>query len=691
MNDHHILLSILVLGILAASVQAISPPPPPGCSSFTVVASNNTPVVTPDSGVVSSQIEVSGIRGFVWDLDVFTTISHARPTDLDIALTSPFGTVTTLTTDNGGGFDHVFNGTLWDEQANPGGQVPYATAFNNGLVTDHEYMSNIVAASLAPEEGFFIVNLLSLFIGTPDGTWTLTISDDTAGESGTLHNWEMRFTVLPRTPEINMPLNASNSTSQVIQAAGTPTITSGISVPSLGQGRILSVSVDLDVDHTGCGDLDITLQSPAGTVVTLTTDNGVAFDNVFSNVSFGDNNNGGGSVPYVTNSGLVTDHPYVNFSAGQLVPEEPLAAFKGEGTGGTWILTIHDDTNGEGGMLNSWGLEFLTVGYTDADGDGLADDCDNCPQIVNPAQEDADGDRVGNACDPLPDAVDHDAFGYRFVDSSSPHGPPFQWVEIASTGVEDFFPGAASGPSAIGFQFPFYGVMYSKAWMAEDGWLFLGDLGPQTSLDSIIDCPLPSKQGDGSIVAAYWAQLSESAYSPNGRAFHQAFPPGQCPYGGYPGACFVAEWKGLYNGFPATTADDTSFEAILFDNGDILVQIQDASNLFGSNAAIGIESENELAGLSYACHGSRAIADGTAILFFLDGTDQDGVPTRFDNCPTTANTDQLDSNGDGVGDACTPAAPPPAQPTPGCCGASAPTLLMTLVPILLVTRARRRK
>jgi bacillopeptidase F len=35
-------------------------------------------------------------------------------------------------------------------------------------------------------------------------------------------------------------------------------------------------------------------------------------------------------------------------------------------------------------------------------------------------------------------------------------------------------------------------------------------------------------------------------------------------------------------------------------------------------------------------------------------TDQDGVADSVDNCPTTANSDQLDTDGDGIGDACDP-------------------------------------
>jgi hypothetical protein len=40
----------------------------------------------------------------------------------------------------------------------------------------------------------------------------------------------------------------------------------------------------------------------------------------------------------------------------------------------------------------------------DSDGDGIADDADNCWQLANPRQEDADWDSVGDACDNCPSA-----------------------------------------------------------------------------------------------------------------------------------------------------------------------------------------------------------------------------------------------------------------------------------------------
>jgi hypothetical protein len=39
---------------------------------------------------------------------------------------------------------------------------------------------------------------------------------------------------------------------------------------------------------------------------------------------------------------------------------------------------------------------------TDGDGDGVADDLDNCPSICNPQQLDADHDGIGDVCDTTP-------------------------------------------------------------------------------------------------------------------------------------------------------------------------------------------------------------------------------------------------------------------------------------------------
>ena len=57
---------------------------------------------------------------YLYHVDLQTFITHTFPADLDITI-SHGGTTVTLTTDNGGGNDNVFNGTVWDDAADPDG------------------------------------------------------------------------------------------------------------------------------------------------------------------------------------------------------------------------------------------------------------------------------------------------------------------------------------------------------------------------------------------------------------------------------------------------------------------------------------------------------------------------------------------------------------------------------------------
>jgi len=322
-------------------------------SFVTQVFTSNNLVVIPDVvSVVSDSLFVSGLDNVLIDLNLQTFIQHTYCSDLDITLQSPTGKIVTVTSDNGANLENVFNGTVWDDQANPGGQVPYST--NSGLVTDHNYTNLVTATPLAPEESF------ALFAGdNPNGWWYLTISDDQNEDGGILTSWSLEITTIPSLPLITFT-DFSFNTGLII-----PTTVSTDSV-LLEVNGLSEYLVDLNVTtwlrHSYNADLDITLKSPQGTIVTLTSDNGSDKDDVFNGTLWDDQADPGGQLPYQNNDYLVTDRVYEDFvTATPLVPEEPFEAFLGENPNGTWVLKISDDTGGDAGVLDSVQLHFATT------------------------------------------------------------------------------------------------------------------------------------------------------------------------------------------------------------------------------------------------------------------------------------------------------------------------------------------
>jgi subtilisin-like proprotein convertase family protein len=336
--------------------QGQGTPIPPNCAAgATGTGTNATPLPIPDSGgaTVSSAITIMGAGPYLWDLNMVTNITHTFPGDLDFTLTSPAGTIVTVSSDNASTNDNVFAGTTWDDDASPGGQVPYTTTA--GVVGDHPYAVGVVATPLAPEEAF------AAFIGEdPNGTWTLTLDDDAGGDTGTLNSWSLSIVTLAAPPMNAAPIMGANNTPLPIPDSGGATVSSTITI--MGAATFLcDVNMMTNITHTFPGDLDMTLTSPAGTIVSFSTDNASTNDNVFAGTTWDDDADPDGQVPYVTNAGLANDHNYaVGVVATPLAPEEPFSAFIGEDPNGVWTLTLDDDAGGDTGTLNSWSLSIVT-------------------------------------------------------------------------------------------------------------------------------------------------------------------------------------------------------------------------------------------------------------------------------------------------------------------------------------------
>jgi hypothetical protein len=100
-------------------------------------------------------------------------------------------------------------------------------------------------------------------------------------------------------------------------------------------GVITDVDVFTRITALFSGNLEVTLTSPAGTTVTLTSGNGGLLQDVFGGTLWDDQAGVGGP------SRAVTDAQFTDGQASSpLVPEQALAAFRGELPNGTWTLGV---------------------------------------------------------------------------------------------------------------------------------------------------------------------------------------------------------------------------------------------------------------------------------------------------------------------------------------------------------------
>ncbi len=131
--------------------------------------SNNIPTSILDTATVTSAITVSGITRPITDVNVRVRITHTFDSDLDVFLIAPDGTRVELFTDVGGGGAN-FTDTVLDDEA--------ATSITSG--------SAPFTGSFRPEGSLAALDGMGA-----NGTWTLEITDDLGGDTGTLNNWQL--------------------------------------------------------------------------------------------------------------------------------------------------------------------------------------------------------------------------------------------------------------------------------------------------------------------------------------------------------------------------------------------------------------------------------------------------------------------------------------------------------------------
>ena len=346
----------VAMPFIASSVATgVVPPPQFNCvqspaTSFSnpadiAILDRSDPMTAPVP--VTSTIAVSGLIGKIYDVDVLTRILHSAPVDLDITLTAPNGKIIELSIGNGGTASNAFNGTTWDDDADPDGASTATT--NDGLVTDHNYVAGVVASALVPQEA------LAAFVGDdPNGVWTLSVADTVPTDVGVVDEWSLTIATDASSP-VFLSAAVSSATASNLTIPDGATVTSTALVVSTNR-RIKSFSMHFAAfAHTGLGDLSLSVQSPAGTVVTLTSRNGGSADILAGPL--------GWNLPAGTFTGTGTPDPISRVDFTQpavpfaVAPEESFGAFYGEDPNGTWILSATDaGLLGGGGTLNGWSI-----------------------------------------------------------------------------------------------------------------------------------------------------------------------------------------------------------------------------------------------------------------------------------------------------------------------------------------------
>ena len=201
---------------------------------------------------------------------------------------------------------------------------------------------------LALDTGF--TQLISSAI-TPDSM----LIADTVLSPNTRYYWRVRLdsdchdglwtTHTFRTVNLVCISESSTDVPVSISSQGTPTVTSVLTLDQDGVLQDISVT-GIDISHSWVGDLDITLTSPEGTVVTLMSEICGNVDDVL--ISFDD---------------AADDFPPCPPNDdGTYRPEDSLSAFKGEMVAGDWILTVNDVANQDGGTINAWSLDLCFTG-----------------------------------------------------------------------------------------------------------------------------------------------------------------------------------------------------------------------------------------------------------------------------------------------------------------------------------------
>ncbi|HVN51317.1 MAG TPA: fibronectin type III domain-containing protein, partial [Acidimicrobiales bacterium] len=169
--------------------------------------SNATPVAIPATGtgdpsgspasVYPSNIHLHGLSGPITNVNVtLTGLSHTDPADIDALLVGPHGQNLELLSDVGGGGPASSVNLTFSDSA--GSSIGASSTLSSGTFLPSNDTTDGPDLFPAPAPTPSSATALSTFDGTDaNGTWSLYLSDDAAGDVGSLASWSLDVTTLP--------------------------------------------------------------------------------------------------------------------------------------------------------------------------------------------------------------------------------------------------------------------------------------------------------------------------------------------------------------------------------------------------------------------------------------------------------------------------------------------------------------
>lgn len=194
-------------------------------------------------------------------------------------------------------------------------------------------------------------------------------------------------------------------------------------------------------------------------------------------------------------------------------------------------------------------------------------------------------------------SITSDSFGYTVLDDSG----QYAWKDTTggSTVVfSDADDGVNFSPIPFGFTFPFYEFAFTDLFVSTNGLITFGE-GNITPANTSL--PLVSQPNE--LIAVLWDDLAVGGTLNSGKVVTKA--------GGVsPSRFFVIEWNNVTR---LGSSQVLTFQAVLFENGDILLQYQRLDAVVDS-ATVGIEDRDGLVGIEFL-YNETGLTAGSAVRF----------------------------------------------------------------------------